>query len=212
MTQRGLLAVEDRWKQLDATFLVIDIRGWSHIVYELGPNPSAAAVLVDSFWTLSESAVKAHNGEIYSWQGDALLVAFLGPRLRRVEKALRTAVEVHDIACSTLGPQCWKLLRKAAAKAQYAGTGGSPSPAIQFAVSSAITDGRAIAVPRRDSDRYSEELTGDCVNLAFAIVKEVAPHHIGITEEVHSMLEQRPSSAATAIDWWKSSEYGAPCA
>lgn len=184
--------------EITASFLVVDIRGWSEIVYALGPDkPKPAARLVNLFWGESEPAVRAFGGEIYSWQGDALLVLFRGRRQPRLEAALKATAAVHAIA-HAIAPECWNLLQGVA---RHAGHFGPVPRALQFAVSSAITDGKAASVPRQDGDRRTEELTGYRVNLVFDMVKEVPPDHVAISADAFDLLSRRRSKALDTFRW-----------
>lgn len=188
--------------EFEAAFLLVDIRGFSRIVYELGPhNPRRAGVLARSFWSKVEPIAKSLGGDIYAWQGDCLLVAYRGTPRERALRALKTAQEAHAVAWQDLVPQCWELLTEAAHEVQYAGTGQPPSRATQFAVSSAISDGSVTVVPRSDGRRYTEELTGDTVNLVFSITKAVPPWHIGVTKPVYEQLKGDESTKALVDQW-----------
>ncbi|GAA1531456.1 hypothetical protein GCM10009678_11980 [Actinomadura kijaniata] len=181
------------WERLEATFLVIDINGWSHIVRALGPDPAAAAALVDTFWEKAEAQVRLRDGDIYSWQGDALLAAYRGDPAGRAGRALETAQAVHAVVHDEIQPACAARLRLTMHAARARGEHVWASSALQFSVSSAITDGTAVAVPRSDGRRRTEELTGHCVNLAFALVEEVTPERTGIEAQVHATLRRHGS-------------------
>lgn len=188
-------------QQMMATYLVIDIRGWSDLVHTLGPEPVYASMLVTSFWNEAQPIVQAQGGRIFSWQGDALLAAFSGRRHERAERALLAAEAVHAATVTKISPQCWQLLRTAEARAHYRGEDRAARGARGFAVSSAVTDGLAIPVRRRFGDLVADELTGDVVNMAFDLVKAVPPGYLGIAASLHEVLRTRESPVLANFAW-----------
>lgn len=132
------------------------LRGWSDIVHALGPDPARAAQLVGTFWAEAESLVKAQSGEVYSWQGDALLVAYRGRPQRRMERALSTVEAIHAVVRIRLEPLCWDLLRRAEAEAEAAAQapgagerGGPGRPGARDAEAAAVERPRLIRMGAR---------------------------------------------------------------
>jgi len=170
-----------------ATFLVVDVRGWSRIVHSLGPDPTPAGEIIKRFWDSADPVMRESGGEVYAWRGDGLLVAYQGPR--RTERAFAAATRLLAIVRGELAPGLRSRLPEA---------GGST---LHFAVAAAITDGRAVSVPVRFAAHQSDELTGDAVNAAFDLVKWADAGTVGITWDVSCWLAQNSPASLRAFSW-----------
>ena len=71
------------------TFLIADVRGYTHFTREHGDE--AAARVAAKFAEVSTEAVEAFHGELIETRGDEILAVFDSPR-----RALRAAVELQD--------------------------------------------------------------------------------------------------------------------
>jgi class 3 adenylate cyclase len=161
---------------LTATYLIVDVRGWSELVHALGPDPAPAADIVQRFWDTTGPEIKRTEGDVYAWRGDGLLVAYQGPdRMGRALEAadLLLAAVRRDLAVAVPG----------------------------FSISIAITDGRAVGVPVSFGAQQSEELTGDSVNTAFGLVKWVAPGAVGLTCEISDWLARNDPQTLALFTW-----------
>jgi class 3 adenylate cyclase len=186
-------------EMFDCTVLAIDIRGWSEIVFALGPERSAE--LVDLFWDMAEPLCLMERGEIYSRRGDGLLVAFEGERTDRLERALRAAKMVHAFVPAKMMATCWEKLEEARIEAMFLRSTPELNWSLIFSFSTAVTDGRAAVVERRAGRWPTAELTADHVNLAFAILKNVPPNHLGTSVEVFDALAAARSPVLDAFVW-----------
>jgi class 3 adenylate cyclase len=182
----GAVPVTDP-KSFTATFLVVDVRGWSKIVHDLGPDPGPAGKVIQRFWESSVPVVRDSGGQVYAWRGDGLLAAYQGDR--RMERALQAADCLLGVVREKLAPGFRAQLRAANAET------------IPFTVSIAITDGKAVAVPVRFGLQHSEELTGDWVNAAFEIVKWATAGTVGITWEISRWLSKNSPASLRAFTW-----------
>lgn len=174
-------------KSFTGTFLVVDVRGWGEIVHDLGPDPEPAAQLIRRFWDSTAPAIRESGGQVYAWRGDGLLVAYRGER--RMERALDATESVLAVVRDELAPQARAELRTASARTA------------KFAVAAAITDGRAVPVPVSFGQQYSEELTGDWVNVAFDLVKWADAGTVGISWEISRWLTENSASSLQAFFW-----------
>lgn len=179
-------------KTFTGTFLVVDVRGWGEIVHDLGPDPEPAAKLIQQFWDSTAPAIRESGGQVYAWRGDGLLVAYRGKR--RMERALDATESLLAVVRDQLAPGARPQLRTASARTT------------KFAVAAAITDGRAMPVPVRFGRQYSEELTGDWVNVAFDLVKWAAAGTVGITWEIARWLTENSAASLRAFSWHEPEE------
>ena len=175
-----------------AAFLVVDVRGWGEIVHDLGPYPRSAARLIQYFWDSTAPVIRESGGKVYAWRGDGLLVAYRGKR--RMERALKAAECLLAVVRDQLAPGVQPQLRTASARTT------------QFAITAAITDGRAVPVPVRFGTQYSEELTGDWVNTAFSLVKWATAGTVGITWEICRWLTENSPASLRAFSWHEPQE------
>lgn len=174
-------------KSFTAAFLVVDVRGWSKIVHDLGPDPRLAGQVIQRFWDSSVPVIGESGGQVYAWRGDGLLAAYQGEN--RLERALKAADCLLAVVREELAPGFQAQLRAANAKTTH------------FAVSVAITDGEAVAVPVRFGPQHSEELTGDWVNAAFRMVKWAMAGTVGTTWEISRWLEKNSPASLRAFTW-----------
>jgi class 3 adenylate cyclase len=174
-------------RSFTATFLVVDVRGWSKIVHDLGPDPRPAGQVIQRFWDSSLPVVGESGGQVYAWRGDGILAAYQGDQ--RLERALKAAECLLAVVRKELAPGFRAQLRAANART------------IDFAVSTAITDGEAVAVPVRFGAQHSEELTGDWVNAAFGMVKWAMAGTVGTTWEISRWLEKNSPASLRAFTW-----------
>jgi hypothetical protein len=179
-------------KSFTAAFLVVDVRSWGKIVHDLGPDPAPAAKVIQHFWDSTAPVVMESGGQVYAWRGDGLLVAYQGKR--RMERALKAAECLLTVVRDELAPGFQAQLRAANART------------IQFAVSAAITDGKAVPVPVRFGLQNSEELTGDWVNAAFEMVKWAAAGTVSITWEICRWLAENNPASLGAFSWHEPKE------
>jgi hypothetical protein len=190
--RRGRAALVADPKSFTATFLVVDVRGWGKIVHDLGPDPRPAAKVIQHFWDSTAPVLRESGGQVYAWRGDGLLVTYQGER--RMERALKAAGRLLAVVRDELEPGFRAQLRAANART------------IQFAVSAAITDGKAVPVPVRFGMQNSEELTGDWVNAAFDMVKWAAVGTVGITWEISRWLAENSPASLRAFSWHEPEE------
>jgi class 3 adenylate cyclase len=106
-----------------------------------------------------------------------------------MERALDATESVLAVVRDELAPQARAELRTASARTA------------KFAVAAAITDGRAVPVPVSFGQQYSEELTGDWVNVAFDLVKWADAGTVGISWEISRWLTENNASSLQGFSW-----------
>ena len=121
------------------TILFTDVRGFTSLSERL--EPEEVAKIMNQALTIQENAVKANDGMVDKYIGDAMMAIFNAPMdvEEQEDKAIRTAIQIaHEIKAAELG----------------------------IAVGIGINSGKCVVGNMGSSSRFDYTAIGDAVNLA----------------------------------------------
>ena len=121
------------------TILFTDVRGFTSLSERL--EPEEVAKIMNQALTIQENAVKANDGMVDKYIGDAMMAIFNAPMdvEEQEDKAIRTAIQIaHEIKAAELG----------------------------IAVGIGINSGKVVVGNMGSSSRFDYTAIGDAVNLA----------------------------------------------
>jgi len=121
------------------TILFTDVRGFTSLSERL--EPEEVAKIMNQALTIQENAVKANDGMVDKYIGDAMMAIFNAPIdvEEQEDKAIRTAIQIaHEITAADLG----------------------------IAVGIGINSGKVVVGNMGSSSRFDYTAIGDAVNLA----------------------------------------------
>lgn len=184
---------------LEATTLFVDLRQSSDITNTF--RRQTAAKMLKAYFHGAVSLVRAHDGEVRSFNGDGILALFMGDS--RADDAVRAAMEMKWFIEEILWDKFDRYFTEDSAKR------GAP---LKFSVACGIDDGHIYAVKVGMRGTNDVAWVGRSTNTAAKLSNVLnQPATIGITSDAYQLLSDNRKTTSDGRSMWstdKTREFG----